>query len=92
MLATALILDALVGDPPGLWSRIPHPVVLIGRLVAWLESRLNNGAARRRRGALAVAILLGLTLAPALLHIHRELKRQFDPAGIFNPGRLYAEI
>jgi adenosylcobinamide-phosphate synthase len=67
MLATALILDALVGDPPGLWSRIPHPVVLIGRLVAWLESRLNNGAARRRRGALAVAILLGLTLAPALL-------------------------
>lgn len=31
-------------------------------------------------------------LPPALLHIHRELKRQFDPAGIFNPGRLYAEF
>jgi len=28
-------------------------------------------------------------LAPALDRIHRELKRQFDPAGIFNPGRLY---
>ncbi|MES3002809.1 MAG: glycolate oxidase subunit GlcE [Pseudomonadota bacterium] len=27
-------------------------------------------------------------LAPAVEHIHRELKRQFDPAGIFNPGRL----
>jgi glycolate oxidase FAD binding subunit len=31
-------------------------------------------------------------LPPALLHIHRELKRQFDPAGIFNPGRLYADL
>ena len=27
-------------------------------------------------------------LAPPLDRIHRELKRQFDPAGIFNPGRL----
>ena len=28
-------------------------------------------------------------LPPALLTIHRKLKRAFDPAGIFNPGRLY---
>ena len=27
-------------------------------------------------------------LAPALARIHRELKRAFDPDGIFNPGRL----
>jgi len=27
-------------------------------------------------------------LQPPLDRIHRELKRQFDPAGIFNPGRL----
>jgi glycolate oxidase FAD binding subunit len=25
-------------------------------------------------------------------HIHRELKRQFDPAGIFNRMRLYPEF
>jgi len=31
-------------------------------------------------------------LAPALLSIHRELKREFDPAGIFNPGRLYPDL
>ena len=30
-------------------------------------------------------------LAPALLAIQRELKRQFDPAGIFNPGRLFPQ-
>ena len=28
-------------------------------------------------------------LMPPLDQIHREMKRSFDPAGIFNPGRLY---
>jgi glycolate oxidase FAD binding subunit len=28
-------------------------------------------------------------LAPALLKIHQRLKSAFDPAGIFNPGRMY---
>jgi len=31
-------------------------------------------------------------LAPPLERIHRELKRQFDPAGIFNRGRMYADF
>ncbi|MDF1486051.1 glycolate oxidase subunit GlcE [Ramlibacter sp. H39-3-26] len=30
-------------------------------------------------------------LAPALARIHRELRRQFDPASIFNPGRMAAD-
>jgi glycolate oxidase FAD binding subunit len=28
-------------------------------------------------------------LQSPLDRIHRELKKAFDPAGIFNPGRLY---
>jgi glycolate oxidase FAD binding subunit len=31
-------------------------------------------------------------LQPPLDRIHRELKRTFDPDGIFNPGRLYPEL
>jgi glycolate oxidase FAD binding subunit len=31
-------------------------------------------------------------LPPALLALHRRLKKVFDPAGILNPGRLYAEL
>ena len=31
-------------------------------------------------------------LAPPLLQLHRRLKAAFDPTGIFNPGRLYAEF
>jgi glycolate oxidase FAD binding subunit len=29
-------------------------------------------------------------LAPAIAKIHERLKQSFDPAGIFNPGRMYA--
>jgi len=31
-------------------------------------------------------------LEPVLLRLHRALKSAFDPAGILNPGRLYAEL
>ena len=31
-------------------------------------------------------------LDPVLLGLHRQLKNAFDPAGIFNPGRMYAEL
>jgi len=31
-------------------------------------------------------------LSPTLATLHRNLKAEFDPAGIFNPGRLYADM
>jgi glycolate oxidase FAD binding subunit len=31
-------------------------------------------------------------LAPSLLQLHRAVKRVFDPAGILNPGRMYASL
>lgn len=31
-------------------------------------------------------------LSPAVLQLHRRLKQTFDPHGILNPGRLYAEF
>ena len=31
-------------------------------------------------------------LTPAVAAIHQRLKASFDPAGIFNPGRLYPEL
>ena len=64
ILAAALALDALVGDPPWLWRRLPHPVALIGRLIDRLERKLNRAWRpawdRRLRGAL---VAVGLTLA-----------------------------
>lgn len=40
---------------------------------------------RCREGAFA-------PLSPAMLALHRRLKKSFDPKGILNPGRLYAEF
>jgi glycolate oxidase FAD binding subunit len=31
-------------------------------------------------------------LPPALMKLHRNLKKAFDPAGILNPGRLYSDF
>jgi len=31
-------------------------------------------------------------LAPALAELHRRLKRELDPGGIFSPGRMYADF
>ena len=65
-LAAALAIDRAAGDPPWLWRRAPHPVVLIGRAIDTLEARMNAAhlpfATRRRRGTGA---LLALALAGA---------------------------
>lgn len=31
-------------------------------------------------------------LSPPLARVHRELKRAFDPDGVFNPGRIYPDL
>ncbi len=67
MLAIALILDALLGEPDWLWRRVPHPAVLLGRLVGWLDGRLNAGENRRAKGVAAVALLIVAAWLPAAL-------------------------
>lgn len=57
--ALAMLLDALLGEPKWLWDRVPHPAVLTGRAISYLEVRLNSGKDRRAKGMLLVA---GLTL------------------------------
>tara|TARA_R110002049_G_scaffold117332_3_gene270702 strand:- start:97183 stop:98091 length:909 start_codon:yes stop_codon:yes gene_type:complete len=57
ILALALLLDALMGEPDWLWQRIPHPAVVMGRTIGWCDRRFNAGARRRARG---IAVLLGL--------------------------------
>ena len=42
ILVLALVLDAVFGDFPWLFGRIPHPVVWIGNLIGWFEKRLNR--------------------------------------------------
>ena len=64
LLLAAMVLDALLGEPRWLWSRLPHPAVLMGRAVGWIDRRFNAGDSRRLKGAVAFA---ALCLAAGLL-------------------------
>jgi adenosylcobinamide-phosphate synthase len=61
-LVLALLLDAAIGDPDVLWAHVPHPAVLMGRLIAALDRRCNDPARPetqgRAAGVLALAILV----------------------------------
>ncbi len=57
-LFVALLLDAAFGEPRWLWSRWPHPAVLMGRAVAWVDRRFNTGNDRFRAGALSFGALV----------------------------------
>ena len=67
----------------------------------WLKSDASASEIRRivsAAGGHATGYSHGLDdspfhpLATPLLRYHRQLKAQLDPRGIFNPGRMYAEI
>ena len=76
VLLAALAFDALLGDPQWLYRLVPHPVVLLGRLIELGERRLNDpalaGGGRLWRGLLltlgviALAATVGLLLGEAL--------------------------
>ena len=58
LLLPAMLLDAALGEPKALWSRLPHPAVLMGRAVGWTDKTFNEGENRRRNGILAMAGLV----------------------------------
>ena len=73
-----------------------------GGALRWLKTGVD--AAMLRRAAEAVGGTATLfrggdrsvgvfqPLSAAVLEIHRRLKHEFDPDGIFNPGRMYAGL
>jgi adenosylcobinamide-phosphate synthase len=64
LLALALIIDAVVGDPDFLWRQVPHPVAVLGGGVGLLDRLLNRtgfaDAARRILGCIAVLVIVAV--------------------------------
>ena len=68
----------------------------------WVHTNLDAGKVRDQIAALGghATLFRGGTrtgavyhpLAPALMRLHRNLKRAFDPQGLLNPGRLYPDL
>jgi len=71
LITTALLFEAVVGYPDFVYRVIRHPVAWMGALIDWLDSRFNRPsmpeARRRLNGALALAVLLLVTVLPAAL-------------------------
>lgn len=73
ILVLALLLDRIVGDPDWLWTRLPHPVVLFGKAISFVDTRFNlkrlSAADRRRNGLVSILALLALSaVVGVLLH------------------------
>ena len=81
-LLAALALDAVIGDPPALFRRVPHPVALLGRLAAWLERRWNRDdfaeAGRRLSGVACVVLIVALA---ALVGFSLDRLAAYPPGG-----------
>ncbi|HKB74507.1 MAG TPA: glycolate oxidase subunit GlcE, partial [Burkholderiales bacterium] len=79
-----------------------EPLIEWGGALRWLCSRADartvREAAKRARGHATLfrggdkSVGVFQPLAPALMKIHKELKREFDPQGIFNCGRMYPDF
>ncbi len=79
ILLAAMLLDAVLGDPPWLWRFVPHPVAIIGGIAGFLERKLNRAHRGPRdrlfRGALVGA---GMTVAAIAIGIGiTELRRRW---------------
>ncbi len=64
-LVLAMVLDAIFGEPKWLWDRVPHPAIVMGRVVAKLDAALNNKT--RGAGVLALVVLVGAALVVGLI-------------------------
>ncbi len=64
----ALLIDAAMGDPPWLYRRVPHPVVVLGKLVELAERALYTPSPRWLcvlGGALAVVAVVSASVVAA---------------------------
>ncbi|MBT6275224.1 MAG: cobalamin biosynthesis protein, partial [Chromatiales bacterium] len=73
ILATALLIDAVVGDPPTVYRRVPHPVAALGHFIAWLERECNapcrTDAEHIARGGICVIVVVAVAFTTgALVH------------------------
>ncbi len=61
-LALGMVIDALLGEPKWIWSRVTHPIVMIGKIISLADKLLNRASHRKLKGIffLFLLILLGL--------------------------------
>ena len=65
--AAALAIDFVIGDPPFLWRRVPHPVAIIGWAIGGADGLLNRPLLpfwlRRGLGIVAALVIVAVVAA-----------------------------
>ncbi|MDU3773097.1 MAG: glycolate oxidase subunit GlcE, partial [Escherichia coli] len=85
--------DAPMMDLPG------EQLIDWGGALRWLKSTADDNQIHRiarNAGGHATRFSAGdggfAPLPAPLFRYHQQLKQQLDPCGVFNPGRMYAEL
>lgn len=60
-LVWAMLIDAFLGEPDWAWKRVPHPAVIMGRVIGWADQTFNHGGAKVLKGALVTIVLAMLS-------------------------------
>jgi len=74
ILAGGIILDLVIGDP----DFIPHPVVIIGKMISFLEERLNNNSKTKMNEILRGSILTTIIVLVSYFSTFFILKMVYD--------------
>lgn len=65
LLILGLLIEAYIGEARFIWNRLPHPVVIIGRMIGFFDDKLNRPRRpeldRAIRGTLVVIFLVALS-------------------------------
>lgn len=67
LLLGAMALDAVMGEPRWLWSRVPHPAVLMGRVIGWCDARFNVFPQWHNGVLVVMALVAGAGLLGAVI-------------------------
>ena len=67
LLLLGMAIDAMFGDMPAVFAHIPHPIVLVGRAIAFFDRKLNRPSrserSRRERGIVTTVVLVAAAAA-----------------------------
>jgi adenosylcobinamide-phosphate synthase len=89
----ALLFDALIGDPDWLWKRLPHPVVTIGRGLAWYERIFNRAHwPQRWRRVAGIVVVVVITVVSFALGACIEILLGAVPGGLIALGLVASTL
>ncbi|WP_271801857.1 adenosylcobinamide-phosphate synthase CbiB [Commensalibacter communis] len=84
IMAIAILIDAIWGDPKQIYSKIPHPIVWIGNLIGLLDKKFNHPTEapqqQKRKGFIALG--LAVTIPSILGYFSQKIIFDYLPKPI----------